>query len=107
MYQRIYTPVNLTCIALGNPTPKIKWFKDGLPLNDEVFPYLYIPELQPESRGEYNCRATGLQQDGSVTEMQSANVTINIRGLCTASTVHIIFSFIYCNYRNAAIQSNS
>lgn len=47
--------------SLGNPQPKYKWFKDGMPLNNEVTsgePYYRILSTRREDAGVYHCVAT-------------------------------------------------
>ncbi|KYM76056.1 Protein sidekick [Atta colombica] len=47
--------------ATGNPQPKYKWFKDGMPLNNEVTsgePYYRILSTRREDAGVYHCVAT-------------------------------------------------
>ena len=51
--------VTLSCTATGNPTPSIRWYKDGKAIagpqaigNDFV-----IPEVTPGERGFYQCEA--------------------------------------------------
>ena len=84
VYQKIYTPVNLTCLASGFPTPHIQWFKDGSQLSERVLPYLYIPELEVQDRGYYHCSATAVYVDGSSDTVQSQQVVVNIQGLLLA-----------------------
>ena len=54
----IHTPLNLSCMATGAPPPEYTWFKDGVLIPGETKPFLYIPELQPNDRGSYRCKAT-------------------------------------------------
>ncbi|XP_066595112.1 protein sidekick isoform X2 [Prorops nasuta] len=49
----------LQCEARGYPQPKYKWFKDGLPLNQEFTsePYFRIQSTRREDTGIYHCVA--------------------------------------------------
>ena len=53
----IHTSVNLSCMATGVPPPQYTWFKDGVLIPGETKPFLYIPEVQPNDRGSYRCKA--------------------------------------------------
>ena len=81
VYQAIYTPVNMTCLANGNPNPQIQWFKDGSQLSGRVLPYLYIPELEVQDRGYYHCTATAVYADGTNDTLTSERVVVNIDGM--------------------------
>ena len=81
VYQAIYTPVNLTCLATGSPVPHIRWFKNGSELNGSVLPYLYIPELEVQDRGYYHCTATVMYADGTNDTVTSERVVVNIDGM--------------------------
>lgn len=50
----------LQCQARGNPQPKYKWFKDGVPLSNELTsgPYFRIQSTRREDAGVYHCVAT-------------------------------------------------
>ncbi|XP_020295533.1 protein sidekick isoform X2 [Pseudomyrmex gracilis] len=50
----------LQCQARGNPQPKYKWFKDGIPLSNELTsgPYFRIQSTRREDAGVYHCVAT-------------------------------------------------
>ncbi|XP_039313553.1 protein sidekick isoform X8 [Solenopsis invicta] len=50
----------LQCQARGNPQPKYKWFKNGMPLNNELTsgPYFRIHSTRREDAGVYHCVAT-------------------------------------------------
>ena len=56
---KVNDKISLTCFATGNPTPSIRWYKDGKPIEGpqaigEVF---VIPETTPNKRGFYHCEA--------------------------------------------------
>ena len=57
-FQKLYSMVNLTCIATGTPEPSITWYKDGTRLPNQQLPFLLIPELQLQHRGLYHCEAS-------------------------------------------------
>nr|XP_012142211.1 PREDICTED: protein sidekick isoform X4 [Megachile rotundata] len=50
----------LQCQARGYPQPKYKWFKDGVPLSNELTsePYFRIQSTRREDAGVYHCVAT-------------------------------------------------
>ncbi|XP_017880955.1 protein sidekick isoform X4 [Ceratina calcarata] len=50
----------LQCQARGNPPPKYKWFKDGVPLSNELTSeyYFRIQSIRREDAGVYHCVAT-------------------------------------------------
>ncbi|KZC09696.1 Protein sidekick [Dufourea novaeangliae] len=50
----------LQCQARGYPQPKYKWFKDGVPLTNELTsePYFRIQSTRREDAGVYHCVAT-------------------------------------------------
>ncbi|KAG7208959.1 hypothetical protein KM043_015128 [Ampulex compressa] len=50
----------LQCQARGYPQPKYKWYKDGVPLNNELTsePYFRIQSTRREDAGVYHCVAT-------------------------------------------------
>lgn len=75
-----FSPVNLTCKAIGSPTPVILWYKDNVELNNtnDDSSVLKIPELRLSSRGYYYCVArVTYNGDKSITSKQ---VLINIKG---------------------------
>ena len=88
VYQTIYTPVNLTCLASGSPIPQIQWFKDGSQLSGRVLPYLYIPELEVQDRGYYHCTATAVYADGRNDKATSERVVVNIDGMSVTVIIH-------------------
>ena len=96
VYQRIYTPVNLTCQAIGHPIPQIRWFKDNSQLSGMVLPYLYIPELEVRDRGYYHCEAVAVYEDGSNDTVKSDRVVVNIQGMNSARWYdHVIIILSY------------
>ena len=56
----LYSEVELTCEATGNPQPIIHWFKDGkrIFMSDADPPTLLIEEMDLNHRGLYHCEAT-------------------------------------------------
>ncbi|XP_054008055.1 protein sidekick isoform X4 [Hylaeus anthracinus] len=50
----------LQCQARGHPQPKYKWFKDGVPLSNELTsePYFRMQSTRREDAGVYHCVAT-------------------------------------------------
>ena len=54
----LFDPVTLTCVAVGEPTPVIRWFKDDVQIAMEFDNRLVIDEVQLDDRGNYTCTAT-------------------------------------------------
>ena len=76
---RVYSKVELSCVATGNPQPTILWYKDGRPLTNAAadFPTLIFSELTLSDRGFYHCEAFNFQNGNRVT---SEPVILNIEG---------------------------
>jgi titin len=59
-------PCKLICTVAGNPTPKIEWLKDGLPVNQDRVQLLFksgvctleIFNTRADDAGSYTCRAS-------------------------------------------------
>ena len=51
--------VVLSCTATGNPTPSIRWYKDGIAIvgPQAIGSEFVIPEITPNERGFYQCEA--------------------------------------------------
>ena len=75
IYERIGSEAILTCIATGVPQPTIMWYKDNVSLPNQVAPFLFIQDLNLDTRGLYMCVATN--------ELDSRNATtyVKIRGV--------------------------
>ena len=82
---QLYTEVELSCVATGNPQPTILWYKDGRRLTDAVadFPTLIFLQLDLSDRGFYYCEAFNFQGGRRVSEI-SESVILNIEGDCTS-----------------------
>ena len=78
---QLYSEVELSCIATGNPQPTILWYKDGHRLTDAVadFPTLVFPNLDLTDRGFYYCEAFSLQGGQRVSDI-SKPIVLNIEG---------------------------
>ena len=78
---QLYSEVELSCVATGNPRPTILWYKDGRQLTDAVadFPTLVFPKLDLTDRGFYYCEAFNFQGGQRVSERSEA-VILNIEG---------------------------
>lgn len=67
------TDVTFRCIATGNPTPRVEWYRGG---NRDLNPRatvsadgtLYIPSVRREDESEYYCKATN---DVGTTELRT------------------------------------
>lgn len=85
-FQKLYSTVNLTCIATGTPEPSITWYKDGTLLPNQQLPFLLIPELQLQDRGLYHCEASNqirFENDPDTLHQRMAisrEVVVNIEG---------------------------
>ncbi|XP_067825529.1 hemicentin-1-like [Heptranchias perlo] len=79
------SPLELVCMAVGVPIPKISWMKDGVPLdgvgtvlsNGEV---LRIESVQVEDAGLYTCLATSPAGEDQLHHLVKINVPPNIMG---------------------------
>ena len=78
----LYSTVNLTCRATGNPIPTILWYKDNVLIsNDNNDPsVLMFSELDLDDRGFYHCEARSLIR-GNITSVNSSHVILNISGI--------------------------
>ena len=75
MEASIASPVNLTCSAEGYPPPTYQWYKDGVAVPGATQSFLYIPELLPDDRGAYVCKA-----NNTVGQMTSDYARVDISG---------------------------
>ena len=80
---QLYSEVELSCIATGNPPPTILWYKDGRRLTDAVadFPTLVFSKLDLNDRGFYYCEAFSFQDGQRVSDI-SKPIILNIEGNC-------------------------
>ena len=78
----LYSTVNLTCRATGNPIPTILWYKDNVLIpNDNNDPsVLMFYELKLKDRGFYHCEARSLIK-GNIVSVNSSHVILNITGI--------------------------
>ena len=78
----LYSTVNLTCRATGNPIPTILWYKnDMLILNNNNDPSVLIfTELSLNDRGFYHCEAKSIIR-GSTISVNSSCVILYISGI--------------------------
>ncbi|XP_067391212.1 hemicentin-1 isoform X2 [Emydura macquarii macquarii] len=79
--------LELFCISIGNPVPKITWMKDGRPLpqNDDVHALrggeiLQIASAQVEDTGRYTCLASSPAGDDDKEYLVRVHVPPNIAG---------------------------
>ena len=80
---QLYSEVELSCVATGNPQPTILWYKDGFRLTDAVadFSTLVFPKLDLGDRGFYYCEAFSIQGGHRVNDSSDA-VILNIESEC-------------------------
>ena len=78
----LYSTVNLTCRATGNPIPTILWYKDDmLILNDNNNPsVLMFTELSLNDRGFYHCEAKSIIR-GRIISVNSSSIILTISGI--------------------------
>ena len=78
----LYSTVNLTCRATGNPIPTILWYKDKVLItNDNNDPsVLMFTELSLNDRGFYHCEARSII-DGHVVSVNSSSVILIISSI--------------------------
>ena len=59
MTVELHDRVTLSCTASGNPTPSIRWYKDGKAVAgpQAIGNEFVIPETTPDERGFYQCEA--------------------------------------------------
>ena len=76
---QLYSPANLTCRAIGSPTPSIHWYKDNkLIINKNTDPsVLVFTELTLNDRGFYHCEARNII-DGKNISVNSSTILLNI-----------------------------
>ena len=74
---QLYSPANLTCIAIGSPTPLIHWFKDGNRIKSTDPSLLVFNALTPNNRGFYHCEAVNII-NGKKVSVISSRVLLNI-----------------------------
>ena len=81
-FPTLLTSTRLTCGVSGIPLPNITWLKDGEVLEGERSSVLFIPEVDIENRGLYQCVAVNFNPN-DVTETvkkTSEEAVINIKG---------------------------
>ena len=98
----LYSTVNLTCRATGNPIPTILWYKDNVLIsNDNNDPsVLMFSELDLDDRGFYHCEARSLIR-GNITSVNSSRVILNISGI----NRDICFIILNIQYRCSSVYS--
>ena len=74
---QLYSPANLTCTAIGSPTPLIHWFKDGNLIKSTDPSLLVFNALTPNNRGFYHCEAVNII-NGKKVSVNSSRVLLNI-----------------------------
>lgn len=95
----IGSPINLTCITEGYPTPTHRWYKDGVLISGEVQPFMYIAEVLPYHRGNYSCMAMnseGLVESGPIQLAIASMHTIHtsVSSSCKALSFQTLFSIL-------------
>ena len=74
-YKELNSQVTLNCVAMGNPQPSVRWFKDKLEITGANTAQYTIKRLDLTTRGQYYCEATN--KLGTIT---SEEVYVKIRG---------------------------
>ena len=74
----LFSKVQLTCLAAGNPQPEIYWYKDGarVTIDSTESSQLVIEEIRPDNRGFYHCQAVN-----SAGSVNSSTVLVKIKGM--------------------------
>ena len=69
--------VTLTCMATGNPTPSIRWYKDGKVVEGPraIGNEFVIPQAMPDERGFYHCEA--FSSFGQASKSSEARIIIS------------------------------
>ena len=82
-FGQLFGRASLSCIATGNPSPNILWYKDNERYSDTTAdtPILEFQELSLKDRGFYYCEAFSLQ-GGNRVNVISETVILNIEGNC-------------------------
>lgn len=77
----LYSTVTLSCNATGTPTPRITWYKDGIPVSDDQSNpnEFIIDELSLSNRGFYHCQATS-RINSEIIQITSGVAVVNIIG---------------------------
>ena len=80
-FGELFSRATLRCIATGNPSPNILWYKDKNRYSNATAdpPILEFQELTLKNRGFYYCEAFNLQGGRRVT-VTSGTVILNIEG---------------------------
>ena len=78
----LYSTVNLTCRATGNPIPTILWYRNNVLIpNDNNDPFvLMFTELSLNDRGFYHCEAKSIIR-GRIISVNSSSAILNISGI--------------------------
>lgn len=78
---QLFGEAMLSCIATGNPSPNIWWYKDKSRYTNATAdpPVLEFQELSLKNRGFYYCEAFNLQ-GGQRVKVASETVILNIEG---------------------------
>ena len=77
---QLYSPISLTCKAIGLPTPSIFWYKDNKlvsPNNDADPSILAFAELRLNDRSFYHCEARNVI-NGNAMSVNSSKALLNI-----------------------------
>ena len=77
----LYSTLRVSCMASGNPTPLIEWFKGNstTPLSNVVDGVMEISELGLSDRGFYYCTVFN-EHEGEMTIERSDTLQLNITG---------------------------
>ena len=98
MTVELHDRVTLSCSATGNPTPSIRWYKDGKAIvgPKAIGNVFVIPEATPNERGFYQCEAFSSFGKSS----RSTEAKVVILGWCRSTAVQcrIVASVYLCEY---------
>nr|XP_054769474.1 hemicentin-1-like [Lytechinus pictus] len=109
MEQMMNTEVRIACQATGTPRPRIRWFKDGQPI-EQLRGYtvlgdntLLISSLQPYDNGRYECIAESDSGFDSIDVFIDTQVRPHIAGENTPDDPVIVFTE---EYQNVILECN-
>ena len=88
----------LYCTSLGNPIPRVQWFKDDTAVNPISSPFqqiFIVPTNMPHTT-VYTCK--GINYIANKKHAMSANITITIKGKYECNYV-IKFLHKICSYK--------
>ena len=87
--------VNITCRITGYSTPTLEWYKDNMLIFGETRPILYIPEMLPDDRGNYSCKAMSIERVIVSGQTQLVIPGTTIHNILLHNMLHIRYLISY------------